>query len=258
MAFLNAASVSMCLDVVPRFSASSSARADLFAMSSQAGLPEGHRAEWVMASPRASATTCDVPAVPRNWQPPPGEAQVLHPISWAYSSVTSPWANRAPIDWIMPVSSPCSTPSVEPPGTITAGRSGSPARAIIMAGNPLSQEAIPMTPLAVGNERVSRLKTCAASLRYGRESSMPGVPMLRPSQGSVQNMAKGNAFSSRISLAASRTRLVNSKWPMCRPRAMGVPSGSRMPPAVDRIANCLRRSSAGSHPMPAFWLMAKW
>jgi len=36
--------------------------------------------------------------------------------------------------------------SVTPPGTSTQGRSGVPARAIIMAGSPLSQVAMPMTP----------------------------------------------------------------------------------------------------------------
>ncbi len=41
-------------------------------MSSQIGWPEGARAECVTARPSASATTWLVPAVPRNWQPPPG------------------------------------------------------------------------------------------------------------------------------------------------------------------------------------------
>ena len=43
-------------------------------MSSQTGSPEGASALWGSAMPRASATTCAVAAVPRNWQPPPGSA----------------------------------------------------------------------------------------------------------------------------------------------------------------------------------------
>ena len=50
------------------------------------------------------------------------------------------------------------------------------ASAIIMAGRPLSQVAMPMTPLPVGRERMRRRSTMAASLRNGSESSMPVVP----------------------------------------------------------------------------------
>ena len=54
---------------------------------------------------------------------------------------------------------------VTPPGTITQGRSGRPARAIIIAGRPLSQVAIPSTPALKGSERARRRNTVAASLR---------------------------------------------------------------------------------------------
>jgi hypothetical protein len=39
------------------------------------------------------------------------------------------------------------------------------ARAIIIAGRPLSQVATPSTPRRVGSERIRRLSTTAASLR---------------------------------------------------------------------------------------------
>ena len=42
--------------------------------------------------PRASPTTCAVAAVPRNWQPPPGEAQARQPTSAASSTEINPWA----------------------------------------------------------------------------------------------------------------------------------------------------------------------
>ena len=56
--------------------------------------------------PRASAMTCAVAAVPRNWQPPPGVAQARQPISAAYSRVICFWAKRAPMVWTLPASSP--------------------------------------------------------------------------------------------------------------------------------------------------------
>ena len=40
-----------------------------------------------------------------------------------------------------------------------------PASAIIIAGRPLSQVAIPSTPLRRGSERINRRNTMAASLR---------------------------------------------------------------------------------------------
>ena len=61
--------------------------------------------------------------MPRNWQPPPGEAQARQPRSAARSSVISPWAKRAPIDCTVPASSASRAGSVTPPGTRTQGRS---------------------------------------------------------------------------------------------------------------------------------------
>ena len=78
-------------------------------------------------------------------------------------------------------------------GNKDGGQFSSQARAIIIAGSPLSQVAMPMTPFLVGSERISRRNTIAASLRKGRESSIPVVPWVRPSQGSVQAPAKGMA-----------------------------------------------------------------
>src|SRR3984885_2435542 len=73
------------------------ARAERRAASSQMGWPEGPRAECGRARPRASAMTCEVAAVPRNWQPPPGVAQARQPISAADSRGIWCWAKRAPM-----------------------------------------------------------------------------------------------------------------------------------------------------------------
>jgi len=88
------------------------------------------------------------------------------------------------------------------------------ASAIIMAGSPLSQVAMPITPIRVGSERIRRRSTMAASLRNGRESSMPVVPWVRPSQGSVQAPAKGMASIDLRVIAASATRAPSSQCPV--------------------------------------------
>ena len=103
--------------------------------------------------------------MPRNWQPPPGEPQARQPRSCACSSVSSPWAKRAPIDCTLPASSPSLGGSVTPPGTSTTGSARIAASVIIIAGRPLSQVATPRTPLRVGSERTRRRRTIAASLR---------------------------------------------------------------------------------------------
>ena len=165
IALRTAASVTMSRTARPRRESDTSARAERRAMSTQIGWPDGASAEWGSDSPSASPTTCEVAAVPRNWQPPPGEPHARQPRSAAWSSVSSPWAKRAPIDWTLPASSPSRGGSVTPPGTSTHGRSRMEASAIIVAGSPLSHVATPSTPRRVGSERISRRKTWAASLR---------------------------------------------------------------------------------------------
>ena len=86
-----------------------------------------------------------------------------------------------------------------------------PANAIIMAGSPLSHVATPITPRAVGSDLACLRITCAASLRYGRLSNIPGVPCVRPSHGSEQNAANGTDFSDFSSSAALRTSSLSSQ-----------------------------------------------
>ena len=97
IALRTAASVRMSRVARPRGLQAHQARAERRAMSSQIGWPEGASAECGSDRPSASPTTCEVAAVPRNWQPPPGEAQARQPSSAASSSVSSPWAKRAPM-----------------------------------------------------------------------------------------------------------------------------------------------------------------
>ena len=84
--------VRMSASVRPASSWVRRARAARRAMSSQTGWPEGDSAACGTVRPSASPITCELAAVPRNWQPPPGEAQVWQSTSAAYSSDTSPTA----------------------------------------------------------------------------------------------------------------------------------------------------------------------
>src|SRR4029453_9047211 len=86
---------------------------------------------------------------------------------------------------------------------------------------------------------------------------MPGVPWVRPSQGSVQEAANGSPFASRIASPAARTSTPTSQWPVWWPSAIGRPSSPRRPPCVLRIRNGVRVASRGSQPMPAFCVRPK-
>ena len=57
-----------------------SAAAERLASSSQTGSPDGASALCGSASPRPSATTCEVAAVPRNWHPPPDDPHARQPM----------------------------------------------------------------------------------------------------------------------------------------------------------------------------------
>jgi len=80
IAFSMLAEVRMSRILSPRSSSCWSARAERRAMSSHTGCPDGERAECGSESPKASLTTCAVAAVPRNWQPPPGEPHARQPV----------------------------------------------------------------------------------------------------------------------------------------------------------------------------------
>ena len=111
------------------------------------------------SGPSASPTTCDVAAVPRNWQPPPGLAQARQPSSAASSqrdlAVGEAGADRLDLAGVLAVARRQRHAAGHEHAR--AGRA-SPARAIIIAGRPLSQVATPSTPLRVGSERISRRK----------------------------------------------------------------------------------------------------
>ena len=97
--------------------------------------------------PSASATTCDVAAVPRNWQPPPGDAQARQPISRRLLErdlpVREARADRLRLARVFAVAGGQGHAA----GHEHRGQDrGRPASAIVMAGRPLSQVATPITP----------------------------------------------------------------------------------------------------------------
>ena len=158
----------------------------------------------------------------------------------------------------LPVSSWSASPaSITPPGTRIVGWWCCDASAIIIAGNPLSQVAMPITPARVGWLRIKRRMTWLESLRYGRLSNMPTVPCVRPSHGSVTAPANGRHRNRANSSAAAFTSNPTSQCPEWKPSATGVPSSARRPPCVLRMVNSLPPSSAGLHPMPTFCVQPK-
>jgi hypothetical protein len=70
--------------------------------------------------------------------------------------VISPCEYREPIGCTTPASSPSLGGSVTSPGTRIPGNSPASARAIIIAGRPLSQVAMPITARREGSDRMSR------------------------------------------------------------------------------------------------------
>ena len=124
-----------------------SARAERRAMSSQIGSPDGASALCGSVSPNASATTCDVAAVPRNWQPPPGVPHARQPMSRrvvdADQAVREARADRLHLAGVLGVDRRQRHAARH--DDARAGRA-MPASASIVAGSPLSQVAIPMTP----------------------------------------------------------------------------------------------------------------
>ena len=83
IALRTAWSVTISRVAMPRAPRRTIARAERRAMSSQIGCPEGASALCGSESPSASPTTCEVAAVPRNWQPPPGDPHARQPSSAA-------------------------------------------------------------------------------------------------------------------------------------------------------------------------------
>ena len=144
--------------------------------------------------PSASPTTCDVAAVPRNWQPPPGEAQARQPSSAASSSVISPCAKRAPIDWTLPASSPARRRQRHAAGHQHAGQvvRCRPAPSSSPAG-PCRRWRRPSRPRRVGSERISRPKHHGRVVAIRQAVEHAGVPCVRPSHGSVTNAGERDA-----------------------------------------------------------------
>ena len=180
----------------------------------QAGL----RAQARCAAARAPALRpppATVAAVPRNWHPPPGDAQARQPTSAAYSSVICFCAKRAPMVCTLPASSPDSGSSVTPPGTSTAGLRAADASAIIMAGSPLSHVATPMTPLPRWQRAHQPAQhhgsIVAEGQRVHHARGALGAAVAGVGAGSGERESRAADFSSR---AASATSRPTSQWPV--------------------------------------------
>ena len=193
----------------------SSARAERRAASSQIGWPEGASAVCGSDRPSASPTTCDVAAVPRNWQPPPGLAQARQPTSAAYSSVICCCAKRAPMVCTLPASSPSLGQQRDAAGNQHGGQiAPADASAIIIAGRPLSQVAMPSTPLPRGQRAHQPAqhhgRIVAVRQRVHHAGGALRAAVARIGAGAGERDAC-RAFNSR---AASATSRPTSQWPV--------------------------------------------
>ena len=184
-------------------------------MSSQIGCPDGASAEWPSDMPSASPTTCEVAAVPRNWQPPPGEAQARQPRSAASCSEIS-GVHEAHADRLdaRRRPRPRSGSSVTPPGTSTHGRSCIAGerhhhrRQALVAGRDAEHA-------AAGRQRADQpAEDRRRVVAIGRLSNIAGVPCERPSHGSVQAPANGIAPAALNSRAAASISRPTSQWPV--------------------------------------------
>ena len=218
-------------------------------MSSQIGWPDGASAECGSARPSASATTCAVAAVPRNWQPPPGDragrgSPARPPLRSDELAVGEARADRLDLARVL---------AVGRRQRHAAGHEHAPAgracaaSAIIIAGRPLSQVATPSTPRRVGSERISRRKHDRRVVAVGQAVHHAGRA-LRAAVARVGDEA-GERHRRRARSSSSRRRLhEQADLPVAgviaRARS-GVPSGARMPPCVLRIRNSGPRRRRG-------------
>ena len=240
----SAASVRMSRVVRPRASQARPARAPSGGpCRARSAGPTGPAPRAAATGPSASPTTCDVAAVPRNWQPPPGEAHARQPSS-AASSQRHLAVGEARADRLHLARRPRRRVggSVTPPGTSTHGRSCMRGQrhhhrrqALVAGGHAEHARARRAASGSAGGT------PCAASLRYGRLSIMPGRAL-----GAA--VARVGARSRRTGMppqprAAPRPPPASAARPpsgRCGSRARSACRRRRaMPPWVLRIRNCV-------------------
>ena len=177
------------------------------------------------------------------------------PCSAASSALMRPCANRAPIVWTLPASSAPVAGSVTPPGTMMPGRWPQPASASIMAGRPLSQVAMPITPARRGSDRIRRRIDDGRVVAVRQAVEHPG----RALRAAVARVAavRGERHDALRAQRLRRLADQQADLPVAGVVAErdGRPSASRSPPCVLRMRYCGRPTSAGSQPIPAFWVM---
>ena len=151
------------------FVKSQSARAERRAASSQIGWPEGASAVCGSARPSASPTTCAVAAVPEKLASPAGRragpASHFGGIFERDLLLRKARAERLDLARIFARFRQQRDPAGHEHRRAIFRIAAS---AIIMAGRPLSQVAIPRTPLPVGSERIRRRRTIARIVAKGQ------------------------------------------------------------------------------------------
>ena len=253
-----AASVRMSRD------ASACARASCSTARARLRAPCRARSAGPMA--RAPSAAASGPALRRRlatWPPcrgtgsrRPAMAQARQPSSAASSSVISPWAKRAPIDWTLPgvLARRSAAASRRRARGRRADRARRPAPSSSPAG-PCRRWPRRARPCACGSERISRRSTMRRVVAI-RQAVEHAGRALRAAVARIGDIRRRTASRRSASQLLGRGLAPAGRLPSARcdsPARSAVPSGARSPPCVLRIRNCLRpSSSAGSQPMPAF------
>ena len=204
------------------------------------------------ARPSASATTCAVAAVPRNWQPPPGDAQARQPISAACCqrdpAVREARAHRLRLARVLAVArGQGHAAGHDHRGQVAAGGQRHRHRGQALVARRHAQHRAPRWA-ASGSAAAGR-----SPRRCGRRGcpACRVVPCVRPSQGSVQKAAKGIAAQARGSPRPRPARAGRPPSGRCDSRGRAAcRRGCACRRACSGSSTSGRRSSAGAQPMP--------
>ena len=217
------------------------------------GWPDGASAVWGSASPSASAITCAVAAVPRNWQPPPGDAQARQPMSRRLRERDEPVgearADRLRLARILAVAGgQGDSAGHDHRGQVAAGGEGHGH-----GGQPLVAGGHAHHRLARGQRADEPPQDDGGVVAIGEAVEHAARPLGASVAGIGAEGGEGNAARARGSPPPPPARGGRPPSGRCDSRGRaGVPSGLRMPPSVLSTSTSGRRRSAGVQPMPTF------
>ncbi len=228
------------------------------AMSSQIGWPEGARAEWGSARPKASPTTWALAAVPKKWHPPPGEAQVRQAATWASARLNlaagEPGADRLHLARVLAVG----RGQRDAAGDQHAGQSAEAGqghhhrRQSLVAGGHAEHALGGGDRSGLAAKDGGRVVAVGEAVEHARRALRAAVARVG-AIGGIGHAAGAAQFLGRRAQPPFPVRsgpCDSRERSACRLRP-------RNPPSVLRITNCGPARVDGSQPMPASSVMPK-